>query len=80
LKYGYWLNFGFHIFEFESFEFEFESNLNLSAAAAAACCSLLVTLRRQVERKISVETSHGITKYSENQLSSTVAHAGSTHF
>ena len=39
-----------------------------------------MTLRRQVERKISVETSHGITKYSENQLSSTVAHAGSTHF
>ena len=41
---------------------------------AAACCSLLVTLRRHVERKISVETSHDITKYSENQLSSTVAH------
>ena len=68
MKYGYWLNFGFHIFEFESFEFEFESNLNLSDAAAAACCSLLVTLRKQSEHKLLVETSHDVTKYSENQL------------
>ena len=68
MKFWYWFDFGFLNFEFESFEFESKSNLNLSAAAAAACCSLLVTLNKQAEHKILVETSPDITKYSENQL------------